>query len=152
MGITTRREFMKNISLVIIMLLVAVPAMADTLLKFQDGSANVWDNIYEKGGDYCTKKSYGTELCADKRDVVLKKEVPAGTDPQELGGGAAGLQSQSDNMWAAQYDEKAVNAKKSKEAAEDRQKAKARKDKVWVFGEDKVTQMERSGNSIQVKP
>lgn len=115
-------------------------------------SGNVWDNIYTKGNQYCTKKSLG-EICADKRDVVLKKEVPAGSDSSDYGDGStAGLQSQSDNMWSAGYDEKAVNDKKSKEAAEDRQKAKVRARSVNAIGEDKVSQRERAGNSIEVKP
>ena len=105
---------MKKLIAIAVLTLFAQVVQADTLLKFKDGSANVWDNIYTKGNQYCTKKSLG-EICADKRDVVLKKEVPAGTDPVDFGNASHGaLQGQSDNVHAGQHDQEAVDKKKKK--------------------------------------
>lgn len=106
---------MKRILFVLVFLLFSQVASADTLLKFRDGSASVWDNIYVKGNQYCTQKAYGAELCSPAVDVVLKKTVPAGTDPLEYGtADTGGLQAQSDNVYAAQ---EAENIKKRQEAA-----------------------------------
>lgn len=131
---------------VITLVFIAQTASADTLLKFKDGSANVWDNIYVKGGDYCTKKAYGAELCAPKKDVVLKKEVPAGSDPADYGEGAtAGLQGQSDNLWAAQADDSPSEAKaKSRRDADDKKAATKRASEDRYYGKDKAEQKRQS--------
>ncbi|HUL00270.1 MAG TPA: hypothetical protein VLX29_05370 [Nitrospirota bacterium] len=49
---------MKKLIAVAVLVLFAQVAQADWLLKFKDDSANVWQNIYEKGSNYCTMK-YG---------------------------------------------------------------------------------------------
>lgn len=80
---------MKKLMVIAVFGLFAQAAQADTLLRFRDGSANVWDNIYEKPGQLCTRKASNMEICADARDVVVRKEVPAGTDPLEEGGASS---------------------------------------------------------------
>lgn len=138
-----KENFMKKL-IIVILVFIAQTASADTLLKFKDGSANVWDNIYVKGDDYCTKKAYGTELCASKKDVVLKKEVPAGTDPMEAGNAAYTEKTKSDSLWAAEYDEESVNAQKSRNAADD---AKAKRNRALQdskYGKDKAERLRRA--------
>lgn len=117
---------MKKLIVIALITLFSQTAVAETLLRFKDGSANVWSNIYIKGDSYCTRKAYGnTEICAAKKDVVLKKEVPTGSDPSDYGDGStAGLQGQSDNMWAAGQDDKADQANVSRRNAEIDQRAK----------------------------
>ena len=60
------------------------PAQADVLLKFKDGTANVWEGYSEKGNQYCTQKSIG-EYCVLKKDVLSVQEVPPGTQASEYG-------------------------------------------------------------------
>ena len=121
----------------LLVLLCSQFAQADTLLRFRDGSANVWDNISDRGRQYCTTKAFG-ELCVPKSDVVLKKEVPAGTDPLEYGGTVTGgLQALSDNVYVGRNDQPVASsrsAEKKAEKARDQQKlddARSRLDNTW---------------------
>jgi len=53
----------------------------------------------------------------------------------------------SDNMWAAQYDERAENAKKAQKDRAFNRKQADRAQSIHALGEDKVNQMERAGNT-----
>ncbi len=137
---------MKQLFTVAVLVLFAQVANSATLLKFRDGSANVWDNISVNGNQYCTQKSFG-ELCVKKQDVVLKKEVPEDTDPLEYGNVATtNLGPQSDSIGADEY-AKMADQKRSKDAAEDRQRELEHKSNIKHYGAEKTLQMERSGNS-----
>ncbi len=72
---------MKKI-IVLCLVLFSSSANADSLFRFKDGSAHVWESYYAKGGQYCTMKSYG-EYCVNRSDVVSIKDVPAGTSASE---------------------------------------------------------------------
>ncbi len=75
---------MKRLFAIAVLVLLAMPAMADVMLSFKDGTRNVWTAYYAKGKEYCTKKEFG-EYCVQKSDVVSIKEVPAGTEASVYG-------------------------------------------------------------------
>jgi hypothetical protein len=78
--VAKRRPAMKEIIVALLTLLICSGvAGADSVLRFKDGSTNVWDNIYVKGKEYCTKKTIG-EFCVQKTDVQSVKEVAGGTE------------------------------------------------------------------------
>ncbi len=140
---------MKTIFTLAFVLLCSQVASADTALYFKNGGIDIWQNVIKKGTMYCGEKK-GIELCEDRANVNRLQTVPDGTDPMEFGTADIGsLQSQSDSMWAAQYDEAEVNAKKASETAADKKRARDRESKVRLHGEDKVSQMERAGNSVR---
>ena len=141
---------MKKFLTISIMVLFAQVASSDTLLMFKDGSANIWDNIYEKNGSYCTIRR-GIELCSPKNEVVgIPKTVPDGTDTLEYGGRAKTNLIQSDRIGADEY-AKLSEKRKRENAAEDAKRDSERAWNVKKFGEDRVHQQEVSGQSIPKK-
>lgn len=83
--------------------LFAETASADVMLKFNDGTANVWESYYENGTQYCTKKSFG-EYCVLKKDVISIKEVPAGTQATEYSMSTVGIdQDGADSCTVVKY-------------------------------------------------
>lgn len=140
---------MKTLLTVIAAFLFAQTTSADTLLKLKDGTAYVWSGVEVRGSQYCKADSL-IDFCVKKSEVASKKEVESGTvDPKDVGtADTAGLGSQSDNLWAAQYDEKAENDRKERNAADDRKQASEHNRRVRDYGEEKATQMERAGNSV----
>jgi hypothetical protein len=102
---------MKNIFILSIIVLLAQAAFAeneyDYVVITKTGYAQVWHNIEKKDGQYCSRRSL-FEDCISAKDIKSIKQVEPGTvDAREVGiADTAGLDIMSDNMWAAQYDEK----------------------------------------------
>lgn len=65
-------------------LFVATPAYGDTLIRFTDGNAVVWDNVYVRGPEHCTRLDIGV-FCVQSRDVAEMKTVVLGTRASEYG-------------------------------------------------------------------
>jgi len=137
---------MKTLITTVSLILCAHAAQADTLLEFRDRSTYVWASMYEKGSEFCTMRAKNDELCVEKSDVVRITRVKPGTARERSS--TASL-SQSDSIWAAQYNEAEVNKKKADDAAYYKKIEKDRATRVRFLGEEKVQQMERAGNSVK---
>lgn len=76
---------MKNALLTLLFILIPVSsAVADTLVRFTDGNALVWDNVFVSGDQHCTMMDIGT-VCFRTRDIVSMKNVAHGTPSSEYG-------------------------------------------------------------------
>lgn len=143
---------MKHFIAIAFVLLCSQAASADTMLRFKDGTAWVWDNIYTKGADYCTEKEYG-ELCAPKNTVASIKEVPAGTEASEYGMSVVEVDESVESR--KQANSEATSAivgdmerqKKQRDAEYDRQQKK-RESQVRMYGEKAVAKKERDRYSL----
>ena len=76
---------MKNALLVSLLVLICCsPAAADTLIRFTDGNALVWDNVYVRGPEHCTRLDIGV-FCVQSKDVTEMRTVADGTRYSEYG-------------------------------------------------------------------
>lgn len=143
---------MKSLIVIVFILLCSQVASADTMLRFKDGTAFVWEPFYVKGSNYCTEKEYG-EICVPKNTVKSLKEVPAGTEASEYGMSvvevdesvAARKQENSAGRSAYVSDEERL---KKQHDAEDARAAAKREKQVRMYGEKAVSKKERDAYSL----
>ena len=74
---------MKKLMLIVFFIMLSQTSHADILLRFTDGSVNVWSSMREQGKEYCTYKSMVGEYCVLKSDVKFIQNVPNGSSAEE---------------------------------------------------------------------